>query len=73
MANITYITKELSEKTHNKRIIDAYERNYLTVSVIDNKVYYIQTDPASDSLHDAAKKEIKKYFPGLIDLYELRR
>lgn len=65
-----YITKELSEKTTDKRIKTAYDRGYITITVINNKVFYLTTDgPISDNLYNKIISETLLYFPELSYLY----
>ena len=71
MTSYTYLTKELSEKTANEEIKEAYNRNYLTVTAINNNVYYISLEPWSDRLFAAVKNEMKKQHPEIIYLYDL--
>lgn len=65
-----YITKELSEKTTDNRIKSAYDRGYITITVIDNKVFYLTIDgPISDNLYNKIISETLLYFPELSYLY----
>lgn len=66
----SYITKELSEKTSDKRTKNAYERNYITITVIDNKVFYLTTDgPINGNLYNKIISETLLYFPALSYLF----
>ena len=71
MTSYTYLSKELSENTTNEEIKEAYNRNILTVTAINNKVYYISLEPWSDRLFTAVKNEMEKQHPEIIYLYDL--
>lgn len=61
--NKTYnITREIAERTHRRRIRDAFARNELTIVVTDDGVFNVEKCD-SDSIKRAAIKETLRIHP----------
>ena len=67
--NVTYLEKELADKSGNKRIEDAYQSNDLTI-VKNGDVWYLEGGNTSNSLFKVVKAEMKKHFPELTYMYD---
>ena len=66
---IKYLERELSLKSNKKSIENAYQRGDLTI-VVSTGVYWFEQIP--DRIYKTVKDEIKKYYPDLVYLYDLK-
>lgn len=69
MTSIKYLERELSQKSDKKSIESAYQRGDLTI-IVSAGVYWFEAIP--DRIYTLVKKEIKKYYPELIYLYDVK-
>lgn len=72
MAKTVYITEDLVKKTDKKSIINAYERNELSVLVMDDSVWYVESC-SSDRLYNTLAKEMARLYPDLVPYSEIRK
>lgn len=65
-----YLTSDLVNNTKYKGIINAYQRN--TLSVIKRGNYWY-TEGCPDKIFNCVKREMKRLYPTLEYLYDLRK
>lgn len=70
MAKYEYITASIAENTTKKTIIDAYERNELSIVVLDDTAYYFEKCRRGKNFITCVKNEIRRLYPGLTYLYD---
>lgn len=70
MTSIKFLERELSIKTNKKSIKNAYERGDLTI-IVSSGVFWFEHIP--DRIYTTVKQEIKKYYPDLVYLYDLKK
>lgn len=65
-----YIESIIAENTNKKSIINAYDRNDISI-LSDGKIYYFEKCRGSENFVKCVKNEIKRLYPELIYLYDL--
>ena len=62
MGRYTYLTNELFNMTNSKLLRDEIDRDRLSIVVIDEKVFYVESRLASNRAYKKAVSETRRLF-----------